>query len=328
MKLTALYDIIKCAGIYIRLPAIAVKPYKGETALQTIKGYIADLWINFISQITSMRIVDIIDILIVSVAVYYLIKFIRERRAGKLAAGVVVLMFFEAVGKILDFRALQFLIQNVFQVGLIALIVVFAPELRSALEKLGGQSIRNLKSITEQKDTQAITGMINDLCEALFDLSKDKTGALVVIENSTKLGDVIKTGTLINAEMSPFLIKNIFFNKAPLHDGAIVIRGTRIYAAGCFLPLSVNTDIIKDLGTRHRAAIGMSENSDAIVLVVSEETGIISMSYEGKLRRSYDYMSLRRELISMLINDDNLGTTVRRVFTKKDTKTGKGGDTL
>jgi diadenylate cyclase len=274
-----------------------------------------------------MRIIDIIDILIVSVVVYYLIKFIRERRAGKLAAGVVILLIFEAAGQILDFMALQFLMQNVFQVGIIALIVVFSPELRSALEKMGGLSLRNLRSITEQKDIQAATSMINDLCEALFDLSKDKTGALVVIENSTKLGDVIKSGTLLNAEMSPFLIKNIFFNKAPLHDGAVIVRGTRIYAAGCFLPLSENTDIIKDLGTRHRAAIGMSENSDAIILVVSEETGIISMAHEGKLRRSYDYMSLRRELLGMLINDVNLGTTVRRVFSKKDSfKSGKGRD--
>lgn len=297
--------------------------------MQTIKDYISDLWSNFISQITSMRTVDIIDILIVSVVVYYLIKFIRERRAGKLALGVVVLIMLQAVGQMLNFMALQFIMQNVFQVGLIALVVVFAPELRSALEKIGGQSLRNLKSITEQKDIQAITSMINDLCEALFDLSKDKTGALVVIERSTKLGDVIKSGTFINADMSPFLLKNIFFNKAPLHDGAVIVRGTRIYAAGCFLPLSENKDIIKDLGTRHRAAIGMSENSDAIVLVVSEETGIISLAHEGKLRRSFDYMSLRRELVGMLINDANLGTTVRRVFFKKDpAKTGKGGAAL
>lgn len=295
--------------------------------MQTITNYISDLWTNFILMITSMTIIDIIDILIVSVVVYYLIKFIRERRAGRLAAGVVILMLFEAAGQMLDLMALKFIMQNVFQVGMIALIVVFAPELRSFLEKMGGQSLRNLKSITEQKDIQAINNMINDLCEALFDLSKEKTGALVVIENMTKLGDVIKSGTVLNAEMSPFLLKNIFFNKAPLHDGAVIIRGTRIYAAGCFLPLSENTDIIKDLGTRHRAAIGMSENSDAIILVVSEETGIISLAHEGKLRRSYDYMSLRRELAGMLINDVNLGTTVRRVFSKKEsTKNGQGGD--
>ncbi len=295
--------------------------------MAAIKGYISDLWQNFILQITSMKLIDILDILIVTVVVYYLIKFIRERRAGKLAAGVVFLIVFEAVGKALGFMALQFLMQYVFQVGLIALVVVFQPELRSALEKMGGQSLRNLRSITEQKDTQAVTALIGDLCEALFDLSKENTGALVVLENSTKLGDVIKTGTVLNAEMSPSLLKNIFFNKAPLHDGAVVIRGTRIYAAGCFLPLSVNTDIIKDLGTRHRAAIGMSENSDAVVLVVSEETGIVSMAHEGKLRRSYDYMSLRRELTGMLLSDAGLRTTVRRVFSKRDSsKDGKGGD--
>ncbi len=152
---------------------------------------------------------------------------------------------------------------------------------------------------------QVITNMINDLCGVLFDMSKVKTGALVVIENTTKLGDVIKSGTIIDARMSPLLLKNIFFKKAPLHDGAVIVRESRIYAAGCFLPLSVNIDIIKDLGTRHRAAIGISENSDAIILVVSEETGIVSMAHDGKLQRNYDYMSLKHELVCKMINDVN-----------------------
>jgi diadenylate cyclase len=299
----------------------------GSSVLQSVKEYVAELWGIFIAQVTPVTPVDVIDIIIVSVFVYYLIKFIRDRRAGKLALGIAVLLLLQAAGKALNFMALQFIMQNVFQVGLIAVVIVFAPELRTALEKLGGQSLRNLKSITEQKDTQAIISMINDLCEALFDMSKDKTGALVVIERTTKLGDQIKNGTLINADMSPFLLKNIFFNKAPLHDGAVIIRGTRIYAAGCLLPLSENRDIIKDLGTRHRAAIGMSENSDAVVLVVSEETGIISMAYEGKMRRSYDYMSLRRELMGILVNDVTLGTTFRRVFAKKGSRNG-GGDNI
>ena len=295
--------------------------------MNAIKDYISDIWDSFITQLISMTIIDIIDIIIVSVVIYYIIKFIRERRAGKLAVGVVVLIIFQVIGQMLNFMALQFIMQNVFQVGLIALVVVFQPELRSVLEKMGGQSLRNLKSITEQKDSQAVTVMVNDLCEALFDLSKDRTGALVVIERSTKLGDVINSGTVVNADMSPFLLKNIFFNKAPLHDGAVIIREGRIYAAGCFLPLSVKNDIIKDLGTRHRAAIGMSENSDSVILVVSEETGIVSMAHEGRLRRNYDYMSLKRELLSMLMNDASLGTTVRRVFSKKDSaKSGKGGD--
>ena len=137
--------------------------------------------------------------------------------------------------------------------------------------------------------------IIDSICQAISNLSLKKTGALVVIERSTKLGDVIRSGTVINADLEPYLLENIFFNKAPLHDGAVIIRDGRIYAAGCLLPLSTNTDIIKDLGTRHRAAIGMTENSDAVVLVVSR-TGNISIALGGRLKRNYDYASLRTEL--------------------------------
>jgi diadenylate cyclase len=138
------------------------------------------------------------------------------------------------------------------------------------------------------------------LCEAVQELSRESTGALIVIERNTPLGDIIKTGTVVNADIGVAMIKNIFYNKAPLHDGAMVIRNQRVHAAGCFLPLSTKDDIIKNLGTRHRAAIGMSENSDAIVIVVSEETGTISLAVDGKLRRNYDYSSLKKELGSIL----------------------------
>ncbi len=275
------------------------------------------IWEYFISQISAIKIKDILDILIVSIVIYYLIKFIRDRRAGKLAIGVVLLISFQFLGQILNLMAVQFIMQNVFQVGMLALVVVFQTEIRAALEKMGGEPLRNLRNIAEQKDTAAINTMINDLCEAVFDLSHDKTGALIVIERSTKLGEFIKSGVLINADISPFLLKNIFFNKAPLHDGAVIIRGSRIYAAGCFLPLSENGDIIKDLGTRHRAGIGMSEVSDAIILIVSEETGIISVAHEGNLHRNYDYLSLHRELDSILISDADIKRTVKRVFIKK-----------
>ncbi len=137
-------------------------------------------------------------------------------------------------------------------------------------------------------------------CEAVQELSRDSTGALIVIERDTPLGDIAKTGTVVNADIGVALIKNIFFNKAPLHDGAMIIKNQRVYAAGCFLPLSTKEDIIKDLGTRHRAAIGMSENSDAIVIVVSEETGTISLAVDGKLRRNYDYSTLKKELKHIL----------------------------
>ncbi|MCI8388681.1 MAG: TIGR00159 family protein [Clostridiales bacterium] len=255
--------------------------------------------------IKNISFIDIIDIAIVAFVFYYVYKFIRERRAGKLAAGILILLLIFCLSNLLNMYAMKFILQNVFQVGIIALIIVFQPELRSALEKVGAEPLKSLRSIGESKsgeDTQTIA-MINEVTEAVCDMSLDKTGALIVIERSTKLGDIIKSGTVINANPTSFLIRNIFFNKAPLHDGAMVIRDARLHAAGCFLPLSTNNDIIKDLGTRHRAAIGMSENSDAVILVVSEETGTISMAIEGQLKRNFSYNSLKSELTSLLITN-------------------------
>lgn len=270
--------------------------------MQAVIEYIQSVWSSILSSVGSMRIKDGLDILIVSVILYYAIRFIRGRRAGKLALGVLFLVVLEIFAQAMELTALSFLMQNVFQAGLIAFLIVFQPELRSGLEKMGGEPIRGIRSMREQKDAGGTTAMICALSEALCDLAKEKTGALVVIERETKLGDVIRTGEVINADMNPFLVRNLFFNKAPLHDGAVVVRGNRLYAAGCFLPLSNNNDIIKDLGTRHRAAIGMSENSDAVVVVVSEESGTISMALEGRLRRDYDLQSLEEELKRQLLS--------------------------
>ena len=270
--------------------------------MEYIRPALSYIW-NIIKQIT---IIDIIDIAIVAFVFYYVYVFIRERRAGKLAAGILILMFILLLSNLLNMHAMQFILQNVFQVGIIALIIVFQPELRSALEKVGAEPLKSLRSIGEAKSSEKVQtlAMINEVTEAVCDMSLDKTGALIVFERSTKLGDIIKSGTVINANPTSFLIRNIFFNKAPLHDGAMVIRDARIYAAGCFLPLSTNGDIIKDLGTRHRAAIGMSENSDAVIVVVSEETGTISIALEGQLKRNFSYNSLKTELTTLLLEDD------------------------
>jgi len=197
--------------------------------------------------------------------------------------------------------ATSFLFSNIVQVGVILLVVVFQPELRSALEKIGGVG-RDLKILSGSRDSKGDKNStaLRVLCEAVQELSRDSTGALIVIERNTPLGDIVKTGTVVNADIGVAMIQNIFYNKAPLHDGAMIIRNFRIHAAGCFLPLSTKDDIIKNLGTRHRAAIGMSENSDAIVIVVSEETGTISLAVDGKLRRNYDYSSLKKELARIL----------------------------
>ena len=258
--------------------------------------WLTDSMGNIWQTIKSISFFDIIDIIGVAFLLYYVYKFIRDRRAGKLALGVVFIFAFQILSEILEMQAMQFILQNVLQVGLITLVVLFQPELRTALEKMGGESLRGIRSIGEQKGASFVYAMIDSVAAAVADMSASKTGALIVFERSTKLGDLILNGTVINADPSPFLIKNVFFNKAPLHDGALIIRDGRLYAAGCLLPLSANPDIIKDLGTRHRAASGMSENSDAVVVVVSEETGTISVAYEGNMKRGFDRQSLTREL--------------------------------
>ncbi|MBO7148705.1 MAG: diadenylate cyclase CdaA [Clostridia bacterium] len=259
------------------------------TSFKDIVSYIA-------AVLSGIGIIDVIDVVIVSFLLYYVYKFIRERRAGKLAIGVIFLILFTLVSEFLNMYAVSFIMENLFQVGIIALIIVFQPELRTALEKFGAEPLKPFKLGDRQnKDTDA-QELIETLCSAVCDMSLEKTGALIVIERSTRLGDITKTGTEIDAKADPFLIKNLFFNKAPLHDGAMVIRDGRINAAGCFLPLSTNPEIIKVLGTRHRAGIGMSEVSDAVVLIVSEETGAISTALDGKLNSNYSYQSLKKFL--------------------------------
>ena len=256
---------------------------------------------------TQFKPIDLLDILLMTVIISYIVKFIRDRRASKLALGVCLILLMLFVSNILEMRAMNFLLSNIVQVGLIALLIIFQPELRSALEKVGGTSFKTLKNTVAPKDkehTKAKTDGIANICQAVVELSQEYTGALIILERSTPLGDIIKTGTVINADICVSMLKNIFFNKAPMHDGAVVIRNNRVYAAGCFLPISTNDDIIKDLGTRHRSAIGMSENSDAVVIVVSEETGTISVALNGELRRNYDYNTLKNELVSLLGADD------------------------
>ncbi len=251
-------------------------------------------------QFLTIRLLDIIDIIVVSLIIYCVIKFISDKRASKLAIGICIIILMLLLSELFEMIAINYLFSNIVQVGLIAIVIIFQPELRGALEKLGAAS-QGLKKLSgESKESRANTHGIENICLASQDLARNYTGALMVIERSTPLGDIIRSGTVINADIDATLLKNIFFNKAPLHDGAVVIKNHRICAAGCFLPLSTKDDIIKDLGTRHRAAIGMSENSDAVIIVISEETGTISIAIDGQLRRNYDYNSLKTELSKLL----------------------------
>ena len=258
------------------------------------KDYVVD-------TVRDIRIADVLDILILALIFYYLYSFIKDRRAGKLALGLALIVLLLFLSSAFNLNALKFIFDNFYQVGIIAILIVFQPEMRAALEKVGGTSISGLKNITsESGKLAALNAQIEGICNATSDLSRDKVGALIVIERGTKLGEYIKSGVIVDSVISPYMLRNIFFNKAPLHDGAVIVRDGRIHAAGCFLPLSTQTDIDKDLGTRHRAAIGLTEISDAVVVVVSEETGVISLSVDGNLKRNYNYTTLKQELNALL----------------------------
>lgn len=270
---------------------------------------------NFFSNIQDVfssmgaweMVINVLDILIMSFLLFAVYKFISKRRAGQLAAGVVVIILLLLISSAAGMKGINFILSNFYQVGILAIIIVFQPELRAALEKVGGNPIMaGIKNITmESKDAATVKSATDALVNALCDLSKTKTGAIVVLENTTKLGDYIQTGKIVDANMSSELLKNIFYNKAPLHDGAVIVRGLRIYAASCFLPLATYDGNLGHLGSRHRAAVGVSENSDAVVLIVSEETGTISVAYQGELTRQYSRDRLY-EVISSFFTSQNV----------------------
>jgi len=244
---------------------------------------------------------DILDIVCLAALFFALYLFVRDRRAGKLLAGVAIVVAIFAVSELLDMYAIRYIFDNFFGYGLVVLAIIFQPELRAAMERIGSVPFNGLKTISsETRELSASSAWVSAIVEATKNMSFSKTGALIVIERSTKIGEYISTGTTINAELSPELLCALFVNNAPLHDGAVIIRNGRLFAAGCYLPLSDKNDIFKGLGTRHRAAIGLSEQSDAIVVVVSEETGTISIAYKGELFREFTSVSLRRKLFELL----------------------------
>jgi diadenylate cyclase len=270
-------------------------------------GYIVDVFSNLFNVIKSITIADIIDIIILSYLLYKCIKLIRETRAEQLIKGIVLLCVAYFIVDKLELKTLGFLLQNFFQWGILAIIIMFQPELRRALEKMGRAKVSNFNVFSIGSDSADAMAYrweeaINAIVDASVDLSASKTGALIVIERLTKLGEQIDTGTIINAKPSAAVLENIFYPNTPLHDGAVIIRDGRIHAAGCFLPKPQKEELVmKSLGSRHRAAIGMSEISDSIVIVVSEETGIISIAEEGQLTRGFTKDNLKQFLKSKLI---------------------------
>ncbi len=261
-------------------------------------------------QIISLATVnDVFDVLIVAALLYYLIRLIRNTAAARLLKGILLFLLIVPISYALKLRLVNYIFSNAMQVGVIALVVVFQPELRRILEQLGRANIKLFRGRTGVDEATRM--MIIQTVEAVSAMSWSKTGALIVFETNDSLEHVISTGTVVNADMTAELIKNVFYPKAPLHDGAMVVKNDRMEAAGCILPLTGKFGLSKELGTRHRAAIGVSENYDCIVVVVSEETGSISFAKGGQLKRHLAPETLERMLMQELMPEkEDLGKSV------------------
>lgn len=275
---------------------------------------------NIGRTLPTITVIDIIDILLVAFVIYAVINLIHTTSAAKIAKAIILLLLLTLLTDLVNLHAMNYILDKILELGFVALVIVFQPELRRMLEKLGGRSITELlvkpssADDTENAITQAVAA-----CEIL---SNEKTGALIVFERDNSLEQICKSGTTVDAAVSQELIRNIFFPKASLHDGAMIIRNGRIEAAGCVLPLSENRHLSTDLGTRHRAGVGMSEASDAVVLIVSEETGTLSVAIGGMLKRHLAPETLERMLRKELIREQTNQENVFRRLLRKKKKTG------
>lgn len=268
------------------------------------------------SVIKTAEPVDILDILALSYIVYVAIKLVRETRAGQLIKGIFLLLLVYIVAKWIDMKAISYLMSETLNIGLIALIILFQPELRRTLEKAGYTKLGLRFGLNAGTSDNVWSNTIEVVCDACVELSATSTGALIVIERQTRLGEQVDNGTILDAVPSKELFGNIFFNKTPLHDGAVIIRDGKILAAACFLPKPQKEELInKRLGSRHRAAIGMSENSDAVIIVVSEETGAISVAENGVLKSGFTREKLQHLLKERLITV-NEETPINRMARK------------
>ncbi len=271
---------------------------------------------------------DLLDVILVAFVIYGLIKLIRDTRAIQLAKGVFLLFVAYFFVSLFDMETSKYILSLVFGNLFIVLVIIFSPEIRHALESVGRSSVSNFnllnfKNRDEAEEQEKVQKTINAVCKACAEMHDKKIGSLIVFERDTKLGEIAKTGTMIDAIVTPEMICNIFFPKAPMHDGAVIIKDGRVVSAGCILPLTSHQGISSDLGTRHRAAIGISESSDAVVVIVSEETGAISVAKRGNLTRGISDGDLREILSKELIkniNKDNRKLKLRRGNTNEQAK--------
>lgn len=268
---------------------------------------IASMAQRFVNLILSLQFWDVLDILVIAYMVYRLLQLVRRTNTSRLLKGVavVLLALWLSSGRL---RALNYLLGHIVDIGILALLILFQPEIRRVLEQVGSSRLNLLELFARpQVDRQVIEQAITQTVGACGDMSKSRTGALIVFERHIQLDEVLRSGTKLDAEVSSELLKNIFFVKAPMHDGAVIIRQGRVLGAGCMLPLSRNVNLSRDLGMRHRAGIGMSENSDAVVVLVSEETGSISVAVGGMLKRHLMTETLEQLLRNELLPQEESG---------------------
>lgn len=260
---------------------------------------VRSVFVTALTAIKTMGFTDLLDVIIVAYLIYKVIGFVRKTNSYNLAKGVVVILIALWLSYIFQLTMINFLLRRTVELGLIALLILFQPELRRLLERMG-RGLSSSRSVSTPEMEDAITQTVL----ACTQMSASHTGALLIFERREKLNSILTTGTIVNADISAELIKNLFYNKAPLHDGAVVMREGRIAAAGCVLPLTQSTNLSKELGMRHRAGIGLSEQSDAVVIIVSEETGDISLAVEGMLKRHLNGMTLDKLLRGQLIREE------------------------
>lgn len=273
-----------------------------------IKDFFSGFFSFFTQEMSDFGFTDLLDILVLSVIFWGIYQFLHDRRAANLLAGLLVLFAIWIIVSLLNMDATVYLLDRVFDVGIIALIVIFRDEIRTVLEKVGDRPWRGLRHLGDDKSIEETMALITAICDAVGDMRKvdpitgTSTGALIVLERTTKLGDIVAGGTVLDAVPSATAFEALFYKGAPMHDGAVIIRNNRIAAAGCTLPITTdNNGIAVDLGTRHRAALGMSEVSDAVIIVVSEETGTISIACDGTMDRGYSIQGLHIALVKKLI---------------------------
>lgn len=247
----------------------------------------------------SIKVTDVIDIVIVAYLLYRLLGFIKETRAQQLFRGILLIIAFFLVSEVFNLSLLNWLFTKLITVGLIAVVILFQPEIRRALEQIGRRGVlsRQFRDIGKEE----MYATVHKIVDAVDDFSSTQTGALMAIERETMLTDISETGVIVDAEISVRLLGNLFYEGSPLHDGAVIIRGDRVHAASCVLPLTERQNIGKNLGTRHRAALGLSEVSDAFVIVVSEETGAISVAQNGEFKRFLDLKTLEKMLLDIYL---------------------------